>query len=77
MIPKEIKIRHGTRTKLETYYLYEVYNEKKDAIKEAKYHKKKNKSKYVITKTEPKGITSWIMAQNNYALYLNKVIKLF
>lgn len=80
--PKTIYVKNGTG-KTHKYHLYESFDKKKEAVKLAKWHKKKNKSKYVITKTKtnsilgyvtPTGITNEITKHN---LYLNRVIKLW
>jgi hypothetical protein len=52
------------------YFLYDVYSEWSEAIKIAFHYKKKNKSRYFISKEEV-GI---LFPQEKYGLYLDKVL---
>lgn len=56
------------------FYLYELYNTYKQARQTANYYKTKNKkNKYFIIKTE-KG---HFFPKIKYALYMNKIIKIW
>jgi len=56
------------------YYYFDIYDTWKEANKLARYYKKKNRSKYIIIKTER---SYWFPTGNNrYILYLSKVKRL-
>lgn len=72
MPDRYIYIQNGSRTP-ERYELWETYNTHEEALTEAKRHKKQDKAKYFILRTEP-GL--WF-PETKYRLYLTKVFKLW
>lgn len=55
------------------YYLWDTYNTWQEALKIAKYYRKKNKSRYFIIRKN----TGRIITYYQYELYMDKVMKIF
>lgn len=55
------------------YYLWDSFTTWEAAHKIAKYHRKKNKSRYFIIKSE----TGYLIPQIRYHLYMDKAFKIF
>lgn len=58
------------------YYLFDTYDSWNEARKVAKQKRNKNKSRYFILPYEAKGFLD-IVAKKKYALYLDKVMRLW
>lgn len=76
MPTKRIWIKNGTR-KPRPYYLYDKYSTKAEAVKMANYQKKKNKSRNFIIEYEETGILGYLIPHTMFALYLDKMIRLW
>lgn len=79
MIPRTLRLNNPEKRagKTKTYYLYDTYSTKEEAIKTAKYHKRKNKCRYYIITHEAEGILGYTIPHKAYTLYLNKTIRLW
>lgn len=55
------------------YFLYDTYDSYAELIRDAKYYKKKNRSRYIVLKFE-KGF--WF-PYKAYALYMDKIMRLW
>lgn len=55
------------------YYLWDNFTTWEKALKVAKYHKKKNGSRYFIIEVEE----GWLYPVKRYYLYMDKVMKIF
>lgn len=75
MPTRSIKIRNGGNTR--TYHKYETYSTYEEAIRTAKWHKKKNKCRYFIIKHEAEGVLGYVIPHEIYTLYLDKTIRLW
>lgn len=62
-----------TRSPKRQMFLHDTYADKTEAIKVARYYKKKRKNKYVIMKYDSGGLFPHI----RYAVYLDKTIGLW